>query len=275
MKFPIIIQNSKKVLRRIIYYFKIWLLMSKNSFIAVMSQKKLLFIFLLAKILRFTFFIAFLYFLVMGAESKAGYTVTQIIFFFLTFNLVDVTSQFLFREVYRFRPLVVTGDFDLILVKPFSALFRVLLGGADIIDLITIPPLLITIYLVGVQLEPTTLEVIIYTLLIVNSLMIATAFHIAVVSMGMITLEIDHTIMIYRDLTNLGRLPVDIYKEPLRGVLTYLIPVGIMITQPAKVFMGFFSLWGVIVSLSFGVLSIFTALRFWNFALKKYTSASS
>ena len=221
MKFPIIIQNSKKVLRRIIYYFKIWLLMSKNSFIAVMSQKKLLFIFLLAKILRFTFFIAFLYFLVMGAESIAGYTVTQIIFFFLTFNLVDVTSQFLFREVYRFRPLVVTGDFDLILVKPFSALFRVLLGGADIIDLITIPPLLITIYLVGVQLEPTTLEVIIYTLLIVNSLMIATAFHIAVVSMGMITLEIDHTIMIYRDLTNLGRLPVDIYKEPLRGVLTY------------------------------------------------------
>ena len=54
--------------------------------------------------------------------------------------LIDVISQFLFREVYRFRPLVVSGEFDLVLVKPVSSLFRSLAGGADVIDLITIPP---------------------------------------------------------------------------------------------------------------------------------------
>ena len=268
-------QNIEMVFRRIIYYLKIWLLMSRNSFIVALNQKKLLFIFLLGKILRFTFFTAFLYFLVIGADTIAGYNSNQIIFFFLTFNLVDVISQFLFREVYKFRPLIITGDFDLILTKPLNPLFRVLLGGADIVDLITIPPLFVALYLVGSKLTPTSLEAAMYALLIVNSLMIATAFHIAVVSMGIITLEIDHTIMIYRDLTNLGRLPVDIYKEPLRGILTFLIPVGIMITQPAKVFMGFFSLSGVLVSFALGIVSIFGAYRFWNYALKKYTSASS
>jgi len=40
-------------------------------------------------------------------------------------------AQLLFRDVYRFRPKVVSGDFDLILVKPINPLFRVLLGGAD------------------------------------------------------------------------------------------------------------------------------------------------
>ena len=50
-------------------------------------------------------------------NTLAGYTGTQVIFFFLTFNIIDVTSQFLFREVYRFRPMIVSGDFDFVLVN--------------------------------------------------------------------------------------------------------------------------------------------------------------
>ena len=112
-------------------------------------------------------------------------------------------------------------------------------------------------------------------LLVLNGLLIATAFHIAVLALGIITLEIDHTIMIYRDLTNLGRFPIDIYKEPLKGILTYLIPIGIMISLPAKALMGLVSLPGVLWSLGLGVIALFLAIKFWNFALTKYTSASS
>ena len=81
--------------------------------------------------------------------------------------------------------------------------------------------------------------------------------------------------MIYRDLTSLGRLPVDIYKEPLKSILTFLIPVGIMVTLPAKALMGLVSPSGVIVSLGIGIAAIFVAKRFWSLALKRYTSASS
>jgi ABC-2 type transport system permease protein len=81
--------------------------------------------------------------------------------------------------------------------------------------------------------------------------------------------------MIYRDLMNLGRFPVDIYKQPLQGILTYLIPVGIMITLPAKALMGLVSLPGVLLSFVLGVVALHFSRRFWNFALTKYTSASS
>lgn len=250
-------------------------MLTRDSFSAVLSQKIALLFFLTGKIIRFTFFLGFLYFLVIGTSNLAGYTGNQAIFFFLIFNVVDVLSQFLFREVYRFRPKIVTGDFDLTLVKPVNALFVSLMGGADVIDFITIPPLLIATWYVGALLRPNFSDFLSFALLLINALVIATAFHIAVLAFGILTTEIDHMIMIYRDLTSFGRFPVDIYKQPLSGILTYLIPVGIMITFPAKALMGLISINGILISLAAGIVAMFLALRFWNFALTKYTSASS
>lgn len=256
-------------------YFKIWLIMSKNSFLAVFNQKMALTIFLLGKLIRFFFFFAFIIFLLKGTKSLAGYNLNQTLLFFFTFNLIDTISQFLFREVYRFRPLIVSGGFDLVLSKPINALFRSLMGGADVIDLITIIPLTIATFYVASLLNPSILHTTFYILLVLNGLVIASAFHIFVLGLGIVTLEIDHTIMIYRDLTALGRFPIDIYKEPLRGIITFLIPIGVMVSFPAKAIMGLMSPIGVLWSLAFGGLILFLSLKFWKFALKKYTSASS
>jgi len=256
-------------------YFKIWLLMSKNSFLAVFNQRMALSIFLIGKILRFFFFFVFIIFLLKGTKSLAGYNLNQTLLFFFTFNLVDTISQFLFREVYRFRPLIVSGGFDLVLSKPVNALFRSLMGGADVIDLITIIPLTIATFYIASLLNPSILHTTFYILLVLNGLVIASAFHIFVLGLGIVTLEIDHTIMIYRDLFNLGRFPIDIYKEPLRGIITFLIPIGVMVSFPAKAIMGLMTPMGILWSIVFGILTLFLSLKFWNFALKKYTSASS
>lgn len=256
-------------------YFKVWWLMSKNSFMGMIAQRFGAFSFLLGKIIRFGFFLMFTVFLLGGVKNLAGYSLNQTVFFFLTFNLIDIFSQFLFREVYRFRPMIVSGSFDLVLVKPISALFRSLMGGADILDLITLPPLIIGIFFIAKSLHPIPISVFYYLLLLINGLLIATSFHIAVLSLGIITLEIDHTIMIYRDISNLGRFPIDIYKEPLRGILTYFIPIGIMISLPAKALIGLVSIKGVLGAMLLGLGLLFISLKFWNFALKRYTSASS
>jgi len=256
-------------------YIKIWWMMSRNSFSVIIDQKLALSVFLIGKILRFVFFFGFLYFLLLGTKTLAGYSSNQVIFFFLTFNIIDVISQFLFREVYRFRPMIINGDFDLVLAKPLNSLFRVLMGGADIIDLITIPPLIaLTIYF-GSLLHPSFVSILYYLVLLLNGFLIAAAFHIIVLSFAIVTLEVDHTVMIYRDLTSLGRLPVDIYQQPLRAFLTYLVPVGIMITLPAKAMMGMMGVMGIVSAFSIGIFVVFIALRFWNYALTKYSSASS
>jgi len=261
--------------RKIKKYFKVWWLLSKNSFMSMLSNRLGSIFFLLGKLIRFFIYLFFIIILLKGTNSLAGYNLNQTVFFYLTFNLIDIISQFLFREVYRFRPQIVEGTFDLVLSKPINALFRSLLGGADVLDFFTIPPLIIVLIYVSISLNPSFFSIILYILLVLNGLLISAAFHIFVLSLGIVTLEVDHTVLIYRDLSNLGKFPIDIYKEPLKGFLTFIIPIGTMMTFPAKALMNLVDFKAVIISFLIGGTFLFLAIKFWNFALTKYSSASS
>ncbi|MFZ5844839.1 MAG: ABC-2 family transporter protein [Patescibacteria group bacterium] len=211
-----------------------------------------------------------------GTKTIAGYNLKQALLFFLTYNLIDTATQLFFREVYRFRQLVVTGDFDLVLVKPMSALFRALAGGADPLDLLMLIPYIGSLIYVAGNLSDLTLGgVALYLLLLANGFLLATAFHIVVLALAVVTTEIDHTIMIYRDLTSMGRVPVDIYREPLRSILTFVVPVGLMMTFPAKALLGILKPVPVLASLALSGLFIYLSLRLWRYALTLYSSASS
>lgn len=262
-------------MKRIFFYIKIWWMMNIKYVLPVLAHNWTFVVFLIGKVIRFVFFGAFILFLLSGTKTLAGYSLNQTLFFYITFTFIDTLSQFLFREVYRFRPQIISGAFDLTLLKPMNPLFRVLMGGADIIDLLTIPPLIYLIFHYGSGLSPDFLSIVYYILLVINGIVLAAAFHISVLAMGIVTQEVDHTVMIFRDIESLGRFPVDIYREPLQSVVTYLIPIGLMVTFPAKALMGLVGGYGVLLAMILGVFALFLSLRFWNYALTKYTSASS
>src|SRR5206468_966378 len=140
------------------------------------------------------------------------------IFFFITFNIIDTLPQFFLRDVYRFRQQIINGYFDYTLIKPMSPLFKSLFGGSDILDLFILL-LMIGILFIGFQHigHITTWGVVFYILLLINAFIISLAFHIAVISLGILTTEVDNAILLYRDLTQMGRFPIDIYKQPLQG----------------------------------------------------------
>lgn len=261
--------------KRLKLYFRIWLRMSKNSLNTWLFNKSAIVIFLLGKLIRYIFYFSFLYYLVRSTNGLLGYTVSQTLFFTATYLLIDTFSQFLFRNVYTFRQLIVTGDFDYLLLKPINPLFRSLMNGPDPIDFITIPPILVVVIYFGLQVNPSFESFVFYLILVLNGLFISMSFHIIVLSIGVITTEIENTIMVYRDLSSMARLPIDIYAEPLKSILTYVLPIGIIFTLPAKALMGIVSPLGVLLSLLFGIFLFFVSVQFWKYALKKYTSASS
>lgn len=257
-------------------YLHLWLKLTENSFLISLTSKFNAFIFLLGKVLRFALMLGFIFVLFSQTKTLENFGVIQFSFFFLTYTLIDTITQLFFREVYRFRPMVVSGDFDLILVKPMSPLFRALAGGADPLDLfMMIPYSAILVYTAGKLGTLSTLHVALYVLLLINGLLIATGFHVLILALAIVTTEIDHAVMIYRDLTSMGRVPVDIYREPMRTILTFIIPVGVMMTVPAKAFLGLLTPWVIIESLFLGIGFFLICLRFWHIALTKYASASS
>lgn len=249
--------------------------MSINSFSEMLVSRLGGFLFIIGKALRFVFFLIFLLLLTSQTKKLAGYTINATVFFFLTFNFIDTITQFLFREVYRFRSLVVSGELDYVLTKPSSPLFRSLLGGADLFDLVMIIPFGLSIIFLAMSFKPTIGAAVIYVFLLLFGIGIAGAIHILVLGLGIITTEIDHAIMIYRDITSTGRVPVDIYQEPIRGFLTFVIPVGIMMTLPAKAIIGLVSWQGILLSFVIFITSLFLSLKFWHYALNRYSSASS
>jgi len=257
-------------------YFNVWLRLTSASFQYFFISRIGAILFLIGKILRFIFFLAFLVILVSRTQVLSGYNLWQVILFYLTFNFVDSATQMVFREVYRFRQQVVSGNFDLILIKPVNSLFRALFGGADLLDMITLLPFIIFISIAAYHIPGLTfMSIVTYIILVANALWIAMSFHIMVLALAILTTEIDHAIMIYRDFTSMGKLPVDIYGEPLRSFVTFVIPVGVMMTFPAKALMGLLNINGVIIAFVLS-LSIFTfSIFLWHHALKQYTSASS
>ena len=257
-------------------YFKIIFLYFQISLQSQLANLPIVVMFFVNKLIRYGMFLIFLYFLVSSAGNLGGYTTPQVLFFYLIFNIIDSTVQMLYREVYRFRPMIVSGNLDTVLVKPFPPLLRVLLGGPDFIDL---GILLILITLAAYQLifyiHPSLNNTIVCLVLIFNAFAIATAFHIFVLGLAIITTSVDHMIMVYRDLASLMRVPVDFFSDFLRNLFVFVIPIGVMFTFPAKALYGLLSWQWIVFSLGMGIASMFLALRFWHFALTRYQSASS
>jgi ABC-2 type transport system permease protein len=221
-------------------HFRVWFRLASMS-LAIQTGHPLSSTgYLLGKILRLSFFLLFLSAIFKHTQSIAGYTLPEAALFFLTFNIIDILAQLLFRGIYSIRGLIREGDFDYFLIQPLNVLYRVSFNTVDFLDFVTVMPVLVVTFWVMRRIPGafTVEHLLAYAGLCVNGLLIALAIHIAVAALAVWTQEMENTIWIYRDLMTLGRFPVDIYDSWMRSVLTFLIPIAVMTSFPAKAFLG-------------------------------------
>lgn len=260
-------------LKRLKIYWKIWWTSSKLSVQSVLENRLGVIFLLSGKFIRFAFFLLFLTIIHGQVQRIAGYSLSQMVTFFLMFNILDLFGQLFFRGIYRFRQQVVSGEFDFRLTKPLSPLFQALTRHTDILDL---PLFMITIvFLFRQGITVSQPQALLFVATLVSGCLIVTAIHIAVAALGVITTEVDHTIMIYRDLSQMARVPIDIYTDSVRVLLTFVIPIAIAYTIPAKSLLGLVSLPTVVMGIVISVASLAASLRLWRYALTQYSSASS
>lgn len=260
-------------------HLKLWWQLAVMNFESQYGSGSRLNTFLLiaGKLIRLAFVLIFLTYLFNHTKQIAGYGLFQTLLFFMTFNLIDIGAQFFFRGIYITRSLVRDGNLDGILLKPVDPLFRLASHMIDFLDLLTLVPVVIVLIYVINKLEiAVTLQgVIMYMILCFVGLIIAMAIHIFIAALAVATQEIDNEIWIYRDLMTMGRFPIDIYAAPIQFILTFILPVAIMISFPAKVLMGLLTGNWVLVAFIVAGVFLMTSFTFWNFSLKKYSSASS
>lgn len=229
--------------------------------------------FLAGKLLRFGLFLVFLRTLHQQLDGLAGYDFDQLVTFFLMFNWFDLVGQILFRGIYWFRNKVVSGEFDFYLAKPVNSLFQVLTGHTDILDL---PLLVIVMVMLGHQgAHLSAGQWLVWGVISGAGLMFILAVHILVAALGILTTEVDHTIMIYRDVSQMARWPIDIYADNIRALLTFVIPVTLAFSLPAKAWLGLTSWTTAIWAVGGAGIVLGLGLKLWRYALTQYVSASS
>jgi ABC-2 type transport system permease protein len=258
-------------------YLRLWWRLAVMSFLVQADSPVSSMSYFLGKLARLGFFFIFLIAIFRHTNSVAGYSFNETALFFLTFNLVDVLGQLLFRGIYGIRSLIREGQYDYYLIQPTSTLYRVAFSTVDFLDLMTLLPVLFLTALVMHRIagEWRWFPTVSYVVLALNGLLIAFAIHVAVASLSVWTQELENTIWIYRDLMTLGRFPSDIYAKTMQRVLTFGVPIAVMVSFPAKAFLGKLSPAWFAGALLISVGSVALSLRFWSFANRRYTSVSS
>lgn len=176
-----------------------------------------------------------------------------------------------------FRQKVVDGTFDFYLLNPLSELFYSLFSFTDPLDIIiTTPYIILTFWAwVNAGYAVTIAAILALILIIILSTLIVIAWHIVIIAIGVKYLEVDNTVMLYRDLERMGAFPVAIYGRLGENILTYAFPFALMATIPARLVFGLFSPWYLLSFALLALLQLKLALWFWHRSLLSYSSASS
>jgi ABC-2 type transport system permease protein len=259
-------------------YFKVFWQLAKISLMNQMAYRPSFFLAVFGKIFRIAFLLAFFKVIYLNVESIAGWDFNEILVLVATYSTVEFIASITFRRnlFYQLPYLIRRGDFDFILTKPINSLFYSSMRIIDMFDLTSFIPVLILWGYIVMHLEKITMmNVFLFLLLLGNALILVFALTVIFSSIAFWTFTGVGAGRLFENVLRITQYPTDIFNKPLKIALSYIIPVSLVATFPAKSLFGLLSWQNIISSLSLTTLLLFFSLKFWNFALKRYTSASS
>ena len=84
-----------------------------------------------------------------------------------------------------------------------------------------------------------------------------------------------NAIEVLRSFLYIGRFPINSFSFSLRVFFSIFIPIAFITTIPSEVFLGISVFWKILLEIIVAIVFLLTSRKFWLFALKFYTSASS
>ncbi len=258
-------------------YTRVWIQLTKNAFSATLSNRLDAAGYFLGKLIRFIFFILLIQGLFRYTKSLVGYSESEVLLFFLTFNLVDVGAQAFFRGIYTFSWDIKRGSFDFLLMRPIHTLFYVMTKSTDLLDfLFLIPIVYLTVTTIGRLPHPVhLLNVFTYVLFIGISFIIVMGIHIFTAALTIRTVENENIIWLYRECMTIGRFPPEIFPRKVQFIFTYIVPVLVAVGFPVKALLGGVDIKFVLTTFVITILFFGGSIFFWKRNLKAYSSASS
>ncbi len=169
------------------------------------------------------------------------------------------------------------GTFDFVLTKPVNAQFIASLRNIVVWRLsdVVIGLALIVYALSQMHVVPTLAQIALFVLMLLAATAIVYALWLMMVSLAFWFVRLDNFTELFYGFYQAGRYPVTIYRGVVRVLLTFVVPIAFVTTFPASALLGRIDQTTTIIWFALAIWLFVVSNRFWTFAIKHYSSASS
>lgn len=210
-------------------------------------------------------------------ETLGGWRVGEAIALLGTYQIVGgLLATFIEPNVRWFAGQVKSGRLDDILLKPVSSIFLASLGSCAPLGLLEV---LLGFGVLGLGIQqgeaaPTLWGILSWLLLLAVGLTVTWGSRVLLASIALWApaIELD---VVYGALWQCGRYPVTIYRQPIRFVLTYILPVAFVSTLPTYALSHGVEPQLLLASPLVAIGTVALVHVVWRAGLRRYTSATS
>lgn len=170
-----------------------------------------------------------------------------------------------------------TGTLDFVLIKPADGQFLVSTARFapwKIMDILA-GFVMIVIAFQRLGRAPSVPDIVVAGVLLLAALVVLYSLWILVVCASFWVVKLDNLSFLLGSIFDAARWPIDLFRGFWRVLFTFVIPLGLMTTYPARALLGSLSGQTAAAAL-FGAAAFAVIARgIWKRALSRYTSASS
>jgi len=189
----------------------------------------------------------------------------------------DFLWTFVHLNLLFFSDLIRQGNLDFVLLKPVNSRFLVSARYFEFdhwLRIIFLSFLLVKL-LGGLSAELTMFSWLNFLLLFFLGIFIFYNLYFMMTTTNFWFIRIFNLEDLFDSLTAVGRAPVYVFKGGARLFFIYIIPVAFIATFPVQALLGRLDLRMILVAIVLALTFFYLSQKFWNFALRHYSSASS
>ncbi len=262
----------------LIKYTKLYLQFIKNALIKESMFRVSFISHCIAEVINVTIGILGLHIIFGQITSIGGWSYQEVLLLYATASIIrGIYFGPLVQNMARLVTQVRRGTLDFPLLLPISSQFYV---STRLIRLFSVTPLvsgigLLIIALRNLSINPSLINIILYLILILFSVILCYALWFISVTPAIWFPQIREIHEVFISLYSFSRYPPQIFGEVALTFFTLLIPLLIIAAIPVKALLGRATLLESIWLPTIALLLLFLSNRFWHFALRYYNSASS
>ena len=259
-------------------YIKIYSLFLYTSLAAELEYKANIIIDFLTAILSLIGSLFLLTIFFQNTEEIGGWQFEQALIIQGIYTLLNgITNTWFNPNLSEIVKHIREGTLDFVLIKPVDSQFFISLkkiAPSGILEIILGIALLF--YCIKVNQINLNLGFLILTsVTILSSIVILYSLWFLISTTTIWFVKTWNATEVLRSFLYIGRFPLSSFSFSLRIFFSIFIPIAFITSIPSEVFLGFASLWKILLEIFVSIVFLMVSRKFWIFALKSYTSASS